>query len=75
MWDVSEGTVMMLDENLAAINAIQTKVGKVVLSNSASRWFAERCNVAYAWTFIGYFRTLYDGTVSSALQCGAVTLL
>ena len=75
LWDVSEGTVMMLDENLAAINAIQTKVGKVVLSNSASRWFAERCNVYAAWLFSGSYRVLSYASVNNALQCGAVTLL
>lgn len=75
LWDVSEGTVMMLDENLAKINAIQSKVGKVVLTNSTNRWFAERCNVHNAWYFYGSTRTLSSLNVTYALQCGAVTLL
>ena len=75
LWDVSEGTVMMLDENLAAINAIQTKVGKVVLSNSTTRWFAERSYVYNAWFFSGYYRYLGTYHVTNAYQCGAVTLL
>ena len=75
LWDVSEGTVMMLDENLAAINAIQTKVNKVVLTNSTHRWFAERGNVNNAWIFKGNTRTLDNVDVTNAIQCGAVTLL
>ena len=73
--DVNEGAVMMLDENLAKINAIQQKVGKVVLTNSTSRWFAQRYNVYSAWIFSGHSRYLDIVSVNNAGQCGAVTLL
>ena len=75
LWDVTEGVLMMEDSNLAVINATQKKAGKVTLSNSSSRWFAQRYNVGYAWHFYGNTRTLSNGNVNSARQVGAVSLL
>jgi hypothetical protein len=75
LWDVTEGVLMMEDSNLTVINATQTKAGKVTLSNSSYRWFAERYGVNYVWLFYGYNRDLNNGGVYVALQVGAVALL
>ena len=75
LWDITEGVLMMEDANLAIINATQTKAGKVTLSNSSGRWFAERYYVYSAWTFNGTDRTLNSSSVSGAFQVGAVALL
>jgi hypothetical protein len=40
-----------------------------------NRWFAERYNVPYAWSFYGAYRYLYSNRVTSAFQVGAVSLL
>lgn len=74
LWDVSEGVLMMEDSNLAIINATQTKAGKVTLSNSSDRGFAERGSVHSAWLFYGG-RGLGDYFVGYAHQVGAVALL
>ena len=65
----------MEDANFAIINATQTQAGKVVLSKASSRWFAQRCNVNYAWAFHGTYRSLYLNAVPDAPQVGAVSLL
>ena len=75
LWDVTEGVLMMEDSNLAVINATQTKAGKVMLTNSSHRWFAERYTVFNAWTFNGTLRYLLSGSVNGTTQVGAVTLL
>ena len=75
LWDVAEGVLMMEDSNLAVINATQTKAGKVTLSNSSYRWFAQRYNVNNAWLFNGPGRTLNYNYVGSTFQVGAVALL
>ena len=75
LWDVTEGVLMMEDSNLAVINATQTKAGKVTLANSSYRWFAQRCNVNYAWYFNGTYRNLGYNYVSNANQVGAIALL
>lgn len=73
--DVDEGVLMMEDKNLATINAMQTKVGKVTLSNASSRWFCQRYSVYNAWYFGGYGRGLVYSTVNVSAQVGAVSLL
>lgn len=75
LWDVTEGVLIFEDANLAVINATQTKAGKVTLATSSNRWFARRFDVNYAWYFYGAYRTLNYGSVSNALQVGAVALL
>lgn len=75
LWDVDEGVLMMEDKNLATINAMQTKVGKVTLSNASSRWFCQRYYVHLAWGFGGSSRNLYSTSVTSTYQGGAVSLL
>ena len=75
LWDVTEGVLMMEDNNLAIINGTQNKAGKVTLTNSSYRWFAQRYNVYNAWYFSGTTRTLYGNHVSDTLQVGAVALL
>lgn len=75
LWDVTEGVLMMEDANLAIINATQTKAGKVTLTNSSYRWFAERYDVYYAWFFDGTNRILNSSSVNRTYQVGAVALL
>ena len=75
LWDVTEGVLMMEDDNLAIINHTQTKAGKVTLSNVSIRWFAERYNVNHAWIFNGTYRTLNLNYVHYANQVGAVSFL
>ena len=75
LWDVSEGVLMMEDNNLAVINDTQKKAGKVTLTNSSYRWFAERCSVSSAWVFYGASRTLNSTSVYGTIQVGAVALL
>lgn len=75
LWDVTEGVLMMEDSNLAVINATQTRAGKVTLSNSSYRWFAERFGVNSAWFFNGVHRTLSSTNVHLTNQIGAVALL
>ena len=75
LWDVTEGVLMMEDANLAVINATQTKAGKVTLTNSSNRWFAERDGVNHVWYFSGNNRTLYHNYVNLTFQVGAVALL
>lgn len=75
LWDVTEGVLMMEDSNLAAINATQTKAGKVTLANSSDRWFAERYSVNGAWFFYGTYRSLIYIYVYGAYQVGAIALL
>jgi hypothetical protein len=75
LWDVTEGVLMMEDSNLAVINAMQTKAGKVTLANSSDRWFAERCGVFEVWHFSGAGRGLVSSGVYRTIQVGAVSLL
>jgi len=75
LWDANEGVLMMEDANLDAINRTQTKAGKVTLSNSSYRWYAERYDVSACWNFSGYTRTLYYSFVFTAFQVGAIALL
>ena len=75
LWDVTEGVLMIEDENLAIINVTQRTAGKVQLSNASNRWFAERCSVDSAWIFYGTTRNLYVYYVGNTLQVGAVSLL
>ena len=74
LWDVKEGTLLMWDDNLAAINATQATMGKVQISAATGRWWAERYSVNLAWFFLGYNRNLYYNGVYTAYQVGAVTL-
>lgn len=75
LWDVHDGVAIMDDDNLAAINATQQKVGKVQLAKNSPLWFAQRYDVNYAWLFYGAGRVLSTTSVYSALQVGAVSLL
>lgn len=75
LWDVHDGVVIMDDDNLAAINATQQKVGKVQLAKNSTRWFAGRYNATNAWLFDGTYRSLYYTYVRYTFQVGAVSLL
>ena len=46
-----------------------------MLLGCSNRWFAERCNVYYAWYFSGTNRYLGNGNVTYTNQVGAIALL
>ena len=72
---VLEGTELMKDACLAAMDPSITKMGTTAINNSTDRWFAQRYNVYYAWLFNGYYGILNNYTVNYALRCQAVALL
>ena len=72
---VLEGTELMKDDCLAAMEPSITKMGTTAINNSAHRWWAERCNVYYAWFFDGYYGTLSYLNVDYAFRVQAVALL
>lgn len=75
LWDVREGCIIMDDAKNAAINTTRAAQGNTQISNATSRWFAQRCNVIYAWFFYGFYGYLYFSDVSNGSQVGAVALL
>ena len=72
---VYEGTAFMRDAVLAKVNASLTKISGATISNSASRWFAQRFSAAYAWIFNGYYGTLYYYNCTGTYQVQAIVLL
>lgn len=72
---VHEGTMMMLDENMAKINATFTKMNKTLISNSSPRWFAQRYYVNSAWLYYGSNGNLDGSYVHYAFKARAVALL
>ena len=72
---VHEGALIMEDDKMAIINATLTKMSATAISNSSSRWFAQRYNGGNAWFFYGSYGNLYSTTVYNANQAQAVTLL
>lgn len=72
---VDEGCLLMADDTLAKVNATLTAMSVGNISNSAYRWFAQRCSVLNAWYFNGGYGSLYCNYVSGGLQVQAVTLL
>ena len=74
LWGVSEGSIVMDDDTLAAINATRSKQGDTQISNASYRWFAQRYYVLNAWTFNGYYGNLTNNGVNTTNQVGAVTL-
>ncbi len=72
---VDEAVLTHEDKNLAIINAVQTKAGKMIFANSSNRWFAQRYFTYFAWYFSGLGRILsYSGVVNS-FQVVALSLL
>ncbi len=72
---VAEGTMLMKDETLAALAPSISKMGTTAINNSAHRWFAQRCNVNYAWFFYGNYGNLGYTYVNYGYRCQAVALL
>ena len=72
---VLEGTELMKDDCINTLAPSVTKMGTTAINNSAARWFAQRCNVYYAWFFYGYNGSLGTNYVNFALRCQAVALL
>ena len=72
---ISEGTFLMMDDNLTIINATQAKAGKATISTATARWFAQRSGTYYAWYFGGTAKSLVSNNVDFTYQCLAVSLL
>jgi hypothetical protein len=72
---VLEGAELMKDACLAALAPSITKMGTTAINNSTSRWWAERCNVYFAWFFNGGSGNLSSGNVYNAYRAQAVALL
>ena len=72
---VLEGTELMKDACLAAMEPSITKMGTTTINNSTYRWWAERYNVYHAWFFYAGYGLLYSGTVYGASRVQAVALL
>ncbi len=72
---VAEGTMLMKDETLAALAPSVSKMGTTAINNSTNRWWAERCNVNYAWFFYGNSGALNDYYVNLTYRAQAVALL
>lgn len=72
---VLEGTQLMKDACLAALEPSVTKMGTTAINNSTHRWFAQRYNVYSAWFFYGGSGYLNYVSVNNAFRCQAVALL
>ena len=72
---VLEGTELMKDACLAAMEPSITKMGTTAINNSTYRWFAQRYNVYYAWLFGGGSGYLNSYGVYLAYRVQAVALL
>lgn len=60
--------------NREALNEALKYAGAEEFDFSEDFWFAQRYSVSAAWFFSGDSRTLYNGGVYIAFQCGAVSL-
>ena len=72
---VSEGTMLMKDETLAALAPSVSKMGTTAINNSTNRWYAQRYYVNSAWIFYGNNGYLYNSGVYNAYRAQAVALL
>ena len=72
---VAEGAMIMRDETLAALAPSISKMGTTAITNSTSRWFAQRYHVNNAWYFSGYNGILNYGSVTYGSRAQAVALL
>ena len=72
---VLEGTELMKDACLAAMEPSITKMGTTAINNSTNRWFAQRYNLNIAWIFDGTYGTLGNSYVYGAGRVQAVALL
>ena len=72
---VLEGCYLMADATLAALAPSISKMGTTTITNSTSRWFAERYSVNRAWLFYGDNGALAGYYVDCAYRCQAVALL
>lgn len=72
---VDEGILLLSDINMSAVNKTLTKMGITNINNSSNRWFAERYNVYYAWSFYGYRGLLLTHNVPNTNTVQAFALL
>ena len=72
---VYEGTALMRDAVLEKVNASMALISGASISNSSSRWFAQRYNASYAWDFSGNSGTLSHSYVTNEVTVQAVVLL
>ena len=72
---VLEGTELMKDACLAAMEPSITKMGTTAINNNTHRWFAQRYTVNLAWIFDGSYGNLDGNGVYYAVRVQAVALL
>ena len=72
---VQEGCYLMADATLAALAPSISKMGTTTITNSTTRWFAQRYYVNSAWFFGGSSGTLNYNLVIFRFRCQAVALL
>lgn len=72
---VLEGTELMKDACLEAMDPSIAKMGTTAINNSTTRWWAERYNVYNAWFFDGSGGNLTGNVVHYANRVQAVALL
>lgn len=72
---VLEGCYLMADATIAALAPSISKMGTTTITNSTSRWFAERYIAFHAWIFSGSSGVLNGNGVYGRYRCQAVTLL
>lgn len=72
---VAEGSILMRDETLAKLSPSISKMGTTAINTSTYRWFSQRYNVYYAWTFYGSTGALDGDGVNYSARCQAVALL
>lgn len=72
---VTEGVIMMNDDNREIYNETAAKMGISQINNSTHRWFSQRSSVYSFWYFIGTNGSLGNGGVSSSYSVQGVVLL
>ena len=72
---VLEGTELMKDACLTAMEPSITKMGTTTINNSTHRWWAERYGVYGAWIFDAGYGILSSYSVDGGHRCQAVALL
>lgn len=72
---VNEAVMIMDNDNLEKQSSLAHIAGGAQPTNSAARWYAQRCNVNSAWFYSGTSGSLNNYSVYYACQVWAVKLL
>ena len=72
---INEAVMIMDEDNLKKQASLAYITGETQFTNSAYRWYAQRCNVNIAWFYSGTDGSLNTNFVNNAYQVWAVKLL